>query len=211
MNESVFQVKVPRLTPTSDKSFSGIQIRRQTTSGDIEQNTRREVVGKVGTREGSFQKPPILRICDHPPQHRQQVKDAELSFRHFCWDETECSLFMRRCIHSDTLEGKQQIQTYGTPISVEGIFQLCVDSFFSQFLDYKGAWENTPQIFIQFPVLQNLALIQNRLTPDQTGRRIRFTKVLSKPTWHDLNISKRKLHQRERTSSATLNEPPRPR
>ena len=31
-------------------------------------------------------------------------------------------LFSSRCIHSETLEGRQQIEKYGTPICVEGLF-----------------------------------------------------------------------------------------
>ena len=42
--------------------------------------------------------------------------------------------YSRRCIHSETLEGKQQIQAYGTPICVEGVFALYHTNFQTKLL-----------------------------------------------------------------------------
>ena len=115
-----------------------------------------------------------------------------------------------RCIHSETLEGRQQIEKYGTPICVEGLFRGCLSqdlkmaTYLPLFLDLYSDLEG--QESSSDPKLCD--------TRPGTGKRAKVNHWQGKVGCIKRKIkifSPRRSRQRERTSSAILRERHRPR
>ena len=115
-----------------------------------------------------------------------------------------------RCIHSETLEGRQQIEKYGTPICVEGLFwkiivrrsNICYipPLFLDLYSDLEGQESSSD------PKLCD--------TRPGKGKRAKVNKWQGKVGFITRKIkifSPRRSRQRERTSSAILRERHRPR
>ena len=110
-----------------------------------------------------------------------------------------------RCIHSETLEGRQQIEKYGTPICVEGLF-------WKIFVRRSNNRNIPPPCLDLYSELGGQEASSDPKLCDTrpgTGKRAKVNHWQGKVEIK--SFSPRRSRQRERTSSAILRERHRPR